>query len=479
MKINTNVVSLNTQRKLTDTSNKIQTPMERLSSGKRINSAKDDAAGLAIAARMVSQTRGTDVAIRNTYDGISLAQTAEGALQEVGSMLQRVRELAVQSANATNSSSDRKALQDEASQLTSEIQRIASTTNFNGQQLLDGTFDSAQFQVGANAGDTISATTANFQTTDFGGYELQGEASSVAATDRIVAAGSITVSGKDGSDTINYSAGDSAKQIADSINQAAPQTGVEASAQTQVDLEFSAPGSYQLNVSADNGAATTVSFNLQNNADTDSLNDAAAAFNEHSATTGVIAEVNDTGTGITLTHNKGETITVSDTTAANGGDVTVKTASSSSTLVADTTADTAVVTGQVTLQSEETFATTGTAGDVTNAAVEGSALEAVADVSVADVEKSNSALATIDAAIARVANQRAEFGALQNRFESTIRHSENYSENISAARSRIQDTDYAKETSELTRLSILQNAGIAMLGQANIKPELALRLLGG
>jgi flagellin len=177
--INTNIASLNAQRNLGTSQTALATSLQRLSSGLRINSAKDDAAGLAISDRMTSQIRGGDQARRNANDGVSLAQTAEGALSSANDMLQRIRELSIQSANATNSVNDRAALQAEANQLTAELDRVATTTQFNGQNILDGTFGSANFQVGANANQTITATTGNFRTASYGNYRI---GASVAAT---------------------------------------------------------------------------------------------------------------------------------------------------------------------------------------------------------------------------------------------------------------------------------------------------------
>lgn len=477
LNINTNTPSINAQKNLNRVDKDVKTPLQRLSSGKRINSAKDDAAGLAIAARMTTQILGTNVAIRNTNDGISLAQTAEGALSEVSNNLQRARELAVQSINATNSPSDRQALQLEVGQLTSELKHIADNTEFNGQKLLDGSFGSALFQVGANANETIVATTANMDTQQYGDYRLDGNTSSVDVTDRLSAPGSFDITGSQGSATVNYQAGDSAKTIADTVNQVADHTGVSASAQTSVDLSFSAAGSYTLNVSADNGTTETVNFSLDSNTGVESLNAAAQAFNDHTATTGVVASVKEDGSGITLRHYEGETINISDTTNANAGDVTVSAGATSQTLSADAVADTAVATGQVTFDSAKSFSVEGTAGSVTTNASDSASLLKVAELDVTNVSQANQTLAVIDAAIERVSLQRAGLGALQSKFESTVRNSENYHVNLSSSRSRIEDADYAKETAELTRALILKKSGAAMLAQANLTPQLALGLL--
>lgn len=479
MKINTNIHSINTQKSLNRNDKNLDTPLERLSSAKRINSAKDDAAGLAIVARMAAQISGTNTSIRNLNDGISLAQTADGALSQASEMLHRIRDIAVQSANATNSPADRKALQEEVGQLTSELNRIAGTAEFNGKKLLDGSFSSALFQAGANPGQTITATSGNFSTNQYGDYRVEGEGTTVAAGDRIATAGSIDISGSTGTATVNYNAGDSAKNIAAAINNTSENTGVAASAETQVELQFSASGSYNLNIAADDGIAKNVSFNIDATNGVEALSQVATAFNEHTASTGVVASINDSGTGIVLNHYNGETINVSDTNTANAGNVTVSSGITNQTLTADAIADSAVATGKVTFDSADSFVTQGTAGDITSNASEAAQLLEIAELDVSTVDMSNKALAMVDAAISSISSQRANYGALQSKFESSIRHSENYSVNLSASRSRIEDTDYAKETADLARMMILKDAGTAMLGQANMVPHFAMGLLNG
>ena len=271
--INTNVQSLNAQRNLSTSGGSLATSLQRLSSGLRINSAKDDAAGLAISERFTAQIRGLDQARRNANDGISLAQTAEGALQSSGDILQRIRELAVQSSNATNSASDRQALNAEVNQLTSELDRIAKTTEFNGSKLLDGSFGSATFQVGANAGQSISASTANFSTSQYGNYRVGSKVatdagakgdlttgstanaitSNAQATSSRVVGGAITISGATGSATVTIAAGASAKKAAEQINGETGTTGVKASAKTEIDVTLMAANtSYKFDVSSDN-----------------------------------------------------------------------------------------------------------------------------------------------------------------------------------------------------------------------------------
>ena len=480
--INTNVMALNSQRNLNKSQGALSTSLQRLSSGLRINSARDDAAGLAISQRFTSQIRGLTVAARNANDGISLSQVAEGALEEAGNILQRVRELAVQSLNATNSPSDRKALNLEVNQLTAELDRIAKSTEFNGQKILDGTFGTALFQVGANANQSIVATTGNFKVQQYGNYQIPGYGSDVGAAHRLVAATTFTISGAEGSATINTAIGESAKDTAEAVNLVNESTGATASAITESDLSFTAPGPYKLTIAADNATPVTVGFNLTVNTGVESLSTAAAAINDATAKTGVVATVKDDGTGILIQHFEGENISLGDTTFVNGGDIVVTAPSTNTvTLVgANAAADPAVISGQVIFDSDKSFTIQASgAAEVLTTINEASALQKVADFDVSTVDGSNIALTVADAALSQINSQRAKFGALQNRFGSTISNLETAVENLSAARSRIMDADFAAETAELTRNQILQQAGTAMLAQANSIPQNVLTLLQG
>ncbi len=480
-------MSLNSQRNLNKSQGGLSTALQRLSSGLRINSAKDDAAGLAISERFTSQIRGLTVASRNANDGISLSQVAEGALTEVGNILQRVRELSVQSANATNSASDRAALQLEVGQLTSELNRIAKATEFNGQKLLDGTFGTALFQVGANADETIVATTANFKTQQYGDYRIAGNASTVTTSSTLGGADSFVISGANGTSTISYTGSDTAETIAAAVNLVVDQTGVTASAKTTANVAFSASGTYRFTLASENSTAVEVNFNIDSNTGTDALSQAVNAFNDQNAKTGVVATIQSDGSGITLTNYDGKQITLSDTAFTNSGDATITTtAGADNSMVLDdgvgiapaAAATSAVITGQVTFDSDKAFVVTGTSAEVVAGLSETAVLQKVADLDISTVDGANLALSVVDAAIGQVSNQRAKFGALQNRFSSTISNLETSVENLSAARSRIRDADFAVETAELTRTQILQQAGTAMLAQANSIPQNVLSLLG-
>ena len=485
--INTNINSLTTQRNLGMSAAALSTSIQRLSSGLRINSAKDDAAGLAISERFTTQIRGLNQAARNANDGISLAQATEGAMSGAGSILQRVRELAVQSANATNSASDRQALQQEVTQLVTELDRIAQTTEFNGQRLLDGTFGTQQFQVGANANQTITATTANLRTNVYGNNQLQAAGgNAVLAAPGVnlntTVAGSMLVNGTLGSVNVIVDVNSTAKANANKINLAAAATGVVATARTELSMVFETAGAYNLTLKSDNVAPQDISFSISSATTTDGLATAVAAINDQSSKTGITASLNSTGTAVILTNATGNDISVGDTAVANGGYVDVQKLASDGTgpgaavrLLKDTTAATATVVGYITLDSDKSFAvdvtTTNLATDI------GSTLNKVSDLDVTTFAKATQALKTVDSALGFINGERARLGALQSRFETSINNLTVTSENLSASRSRILDADFAQETANLARAQILQQAGTAMVAQANQLPQQVLALL--
>jgi len=502
--VNSNINSLIAQRNLMNNQASMTTSIQQLSSGLRINSAADDAAGLAISDRMSSQINGLNQAARNANDGISLAQTAEGALGSATTMLQRIRELAVQSANATNTASDRAALNAEVGQLTSELNRTAQTTQFNGQNLLDGSFGSATFQVGANANQTITATTANFTTSKYGNYRMGSVVASTAggtgdlvtgstattnastATDAIasgILADTLNINGALGSSAVTVNAGDSAKTVAANINAKTGFTGVTASASTSIDLTaLATSASFSLSVTSDNSTAAVISFSTGSALNADGLASAIQAFNNQSSSTGVTAALNTAGTGITLTNASGNDIQiVNNSAAANTLVVGTAAALVGTGGAAATAANEAWVNGAVTLDSNASFgvtATNTTAGvGYMNTATASSQLQAANTMDVSTVASANRTLATVDAAIAAVDSQRAQFGALQSRFNNTISNLSTSTNNLSSARSRIQDTDFAAATANLSKSQILQQAATAMVAQANALPQGILALL--
>lgn len=486
--INTNIASLNSQRNLSTSQSALSTSLQRLSSGLRINSAKDDAAGLAISDRMTSQIRGMTQATRNANDGVSLAQTAEGALSSSGDILQRIRELAVQSSNATNSSSDRQALQTEVGQLSSELNRIAQTTSFNGQALLDGTMGTANFQVGADANQLISASGSNFLTNTYGNNRTANDSVQAAAATTIAGGKAIVVNGSLGSGTYTTVAGDSAKAIAAGINGQTAKTGVTAEARTDVALTLGAE-SYSLSLKSDNANAVAISFSVGGTATTAS--DFAAgisAINAQTANTGVTAQYDSVNKGIKLTNATGNDITVNNTAATANTVLGVGTYKTDTATAKDVptaaggfsiagVAGTAVANGRVIFDSPKSFEVKDAGSGLALTAT--SKLNAVSSLDVTTFDGAQLALKIADSALATVNSQRAQYGALQSRFSSAISNLQSTTENLSSSRSRIVDTDFAAETASLTRGQILQQAGTAMLAQANSLPNGVLSLLRG
>lgn len=504
--INSNVPSLNAQRNLNTSQMTLSTSLQRLSSGLRINSAKDDAAGLSISERMTAQIRGLNQAVRNANDGVSLAQTAEGSLNGMSDILQRIRELAVQSANETNSASDRAALQGEVSNLTAELDRLSVTTQFNGRNLLDGTFTYAQFQVGSNANQTITATSSNFRTSSYGSFRMgslaQGDDTNNISRGDLVKGGTetnvattngtatrltgttFTVNGSLGSAAVTYAAGASAKTVAASINAKVAQTGVTASALTEVQMQnFTASSAYSLTVTSDNSTAITVSFSTGATINTDGLSSAVNAFNDVASKTGVSARIDDSGTTIVLTNSSGNNITLANGASSTSFDVASFTGASIGAATQTNTvaaSGTSVIEGEIILDSDRSFSVSNaTAGDWFGAATGASQSQTINGADVSSKDAANRTIAMVDGALQNVSAQRARYGALQSRFENAISNLSTTAENLSGARSRIRDADFAQETANLTRAQILQQAGVAMLAQANALPNQVLTLLRG
>jgi flagellin len=485
--INTNISSLTAQRNSAKVSGDLATSMARLSSGLRINTAKDDAAGLAISERFTAQIRGLNQAARNANDAISLSQTAEGALGSMTSNLQRIRELAVQSANASNNSTDRKALQEEVSQLASELDRVAKTTQFNGKNLFDGTFGTQAFQVGANANQVINTSMVNARTTAYGNFSYGGSgvaASTAGFGSNGIGGATATVSGSLGSATVTVSANQTAKDVATSINAVSGSTGVTASARTEVQASFESAGAYTLSLRSDNSTAQTISFTLTAQATADGLSSALSAINEHTSKTGVTATLNSAGNAIVLTNETGNDILLADTATANAGDVTVNklnaagATTAAATLANDTAADNALSSGYITLDSDKSFSVVDSAtGSFFGTTSQTGSLNSVAAVDVTSFANATKAIKTMDAALGFLNSERAKLGALQSRFESTVSNLSVASENLTASRGRIQDADFAKETAALSRAQVLQQAANAMIAQANQGPQAILSLL--
>ena len=468
--INTNINSITAQRNAGKSQNDLTTAISRLSSGLRINSARDDAAGLAIADRFTSQIRGINQAARNANDGISLAQTAEGSLASVGDNLQRIRELSVQSANATNSASDRSSLQQEVSQLVSEINRVATQTSFNGTNLLDGTFASKVFQVGANAGQTISiGSIADARTSSLGASYTASQTSTTALTGTAYVAGALTLNGTSiqvaTAGATSGRAATSAWAVAQAIN--GSQGGVVATANATTTTSTAAAGAMAAGDLQINGVSIGISA-VGGTATIQAANN-AAAINLQSAATGVTATSNLAV--MTLTAADGSNISVTANAAAQtstGFAAGPTTSYGTVTLATNSTTATSIVVGG-------TASTTAGFGSGTTAStLTGTSLS---NIDISTVAGANTAIASVDSALSAVSSSRAALGAIQNRFSSTIDNLHTTSENLSASRSRIQDADFAMETANLSRAQVLQQAGTAMIAQANQLPQQVLALL--
>jgi flagellin len=621
--VNTNVASLNTQRNLISSSKGLDTSLQRLSTGFRINSAKDDAAGLQISNRLTSQINGLVVATRNANDGISLAQTAEGALQQSTSILQRIRDLALQSANGSNGSSERAALQGEVSQLQQELDRVAQTTSFAGRKVLDGSFGSQNFQVGANAYEGINVSIGSAETYRIGAqrYDSRGaavvggalgfvelnEAGGTAgyggASGTIVgklgtadftysvggtaaAPGTVTngtfgtvissppdstgsISGlfvsvdggpfqdlgvinfngifnevplanairavspnsvgnspnslfldqatsiqfqlAPGADAANISAftalslaqlgtpgtavagstASSARDVAQAVNRVSDTTGVSAMAYTSAELSGLAAGSVSFNLYGSNNGSQAegvrISANLSDASNPSALID---AINKETGKTGIAASLGDNGK-IKLVSERGDAIILA--SFRNGDSATAASlegfefddreydglASLGQASINGDGTGGGRVDGIVRYESVDTFRITDVDTDLSQSS--GSAfslLDDVASIDISTASGAQSALGVLNGAISNLDSQRAQLGAVQNRMENTIANLQNIGENASAARSRIRDTDFAAETSELTKNQILQQAATAILAQANQLPQAVLSLLG-
>jgi flagellin len=489
--INTNIGAINAQSNMARVNDDFNTAMTRLSTGLRVNAAKDDAAGMAIGEKMTAQVMGLNQAIRNATDGKNLVDTTEGAHVEVSNMLQRLRELAVQSANDTNTASDRGSLMAEAKQLVAEVDRVAETTTFNGMNILDGTFKGKQLQIGADAGTTMQIDVDSAKATDIGAHQMTSEQATTSFDSETV-----VISGHRGSENFTTAGTDSAKDIAARINNISSSTGVSASATTTAVLEGPSNGS---------DVASTVQFDI-NGVSTkkvaipagdpnggqrlESLRD---AINDLTAQTGVTASINDGG-NIVLEDSDGDDIAITNfTSSTTGSTMTITSGDGAATFDLDPTtagtSDTVTMKGQVNMTSTNTFSV---ATDVTDAAGTaesflntdsdlhfGSSLSAVAEIDITTAEGANDALKVIDVALSKINDSRADLGAVSNRLDSVVSNLTNISTSVQAAKSQVMDADFAQESTNLARGQILSQAATAMLAQANSSKQGVLQLLRG
>ncbi len=468
LSISTNAASLGAQRALNKNQKALAQSFQRLSTGLRINSARDDVAGNSIAKRLESQVRGLNQAVRNANDTISLAQTAESALSEQGSMLQRLRELAVQAASDSNTATDRAAIQTEADALISEIDRIATQTTFNGKNLLDGSLSAVSFQVGAEASQTVSLTVASARSFNLGTVY---SATSSTMTTNALAAGTLIINGTSISassandDTVSSSY-NSASAIAKAaaINQQTSTTDVTATVESNTynagAVTTGPVTTGEITVNGVNiGAVTTVAN------DTDAA--LQNAINAVAGTTGVQASL-DASNNLILTAADGRNIIVAGTDATGSG------------ALAGAAAGNYI--GTVTLKSDSAITVTGAnesyAGLANNQAISTASTVNVDALDFTSQTGANSAITALDDAIRQVSNRQASLGGLLNRMDSAVSSMATAAENIAAAAGRIQDTDFAAATAKFSKNQILQQASAAMLSQANVAGQVALALLG-
>jgi len=521
--IRTNINAVSTARQLGYAQESVDTSMRRLSTGLRVNKAADDAAGLAISEKLKSQINGLNQASRNAKDAISLVQTAEGALGEVGNMLQRIRTLALQSVNDVNGVNERASLQKEVSQLQTEITRLALASEFNGQKLLDGSFQSKRFQVGANSGQEIALSIGGVDASKIGVNRIVSAAGTAAGASLTSAKASTTAVGLSNGvqsqtlsitgpasvgqpSTVNIDAGMTAKQIADQVNLVNGETGVTAKARTVVSLTI--PGATDTgNVSftlggdvdgGDLGNSTTIGALISSNTDLSAI---VQAINDRTSVTGITAATGATNAEILLTAEDGRDIVIEgfqvggNTTATmsvqgkagapNAGPdfgVGLQDAGPPTILTADPAAnDSARIGGFVQFQSSGgvNVTSTDTTNSVMASANENSELIAVNTINLGSADGASAAIDVLDNAIQQVNDLRATLGALQNRLQSTVANLGSSSENLQISNSRIRDADVAMESAELARAQVLMQAGISVMAQANQQPQQALKLLGG
>lgn len=483
--INTNTGAIQAQAVMQRANTETATAMSRLSSGLRINAAKDDAAGMAIAEKMTSQVMGLNQAVRNATDGKNLIDTTEGAHTEVSNMLQRMRELAVQSSNDTNTASDRGKIASEAKALIAEINRVSETTTYNGMKVLDGSFSGKQFQIGADGGQTINVNVDSASARVLGANKVEGSVQ-VITDGSGTAAQNLTISGSKGQETLALAAEVSAKDAAAAINGVSGSTGVTATAVTKAELSgLSEAGTVNFTVNGKDIGNVMIS-------DPDDMTALRDAINNASGTTGVTAELGDTKGKVVLTSATGENIAIegfSHTPTGAASDATMTVTGMDSSGVATTVTGTldeagdveAVITGTVDFASDKTFTVTNDAAGFTGAAAgsKNSDLSSVADIDLSTTEGAAKAIEVLDMAIEKVSSARSDLGAISNRLDSTISNLTNISANTQAAKSNITDADFAQESTNLARGQILSQAATAMLAQANSSKQGVLSLLRG
>ena len=505
--VNTNVAALSAQSSMMKNAKEMESAMAKLSSGHRVNTAADDAAGLSISERMEMQVRGLSQAIRNAEDAQNMIDSIEGASAEIVTSLQRLKELAIQAASTTNTATDRGFIQQEAGQLLQEIDRIAGETSWNGQKVLNGRFDGKDVQVGVNAGENIQVGVSSQKASDIGNYVLRGDAidtaAATAADSNGRAGGSVRVAGFAGDATFTSQAGDSAKLHAEDINSISHLTGVTAKAATHAHVKsLSAAGTIELRIGNRDEAGlpnataggdgtnvasfTTVTAVIEDKEDLTALRD---AINNATESTGVTAALfAGQRNELILTDSDGDDIVLSNFDHTTGS-ATVEvraynfhgqssTSSSAITTLAQGGSNSSTIMGNVELSSSQAFKIVSAAADYFGAGTtQYATFSAVGDIDLSTKIGAEKALDAIESAINMVNTERAQLGATANRLDKTINNLTTVVENTAASKSHIKDADFAAETSKLTKAQILNQAATSMLAQANASKQTVLALL--
>ena len=494
--VNTNIAALSSHNALTGTKGDFENSMLRLSTGKKINGAADDAAGLSIANSMTAQIKGLKMASKNASDAISLTTTVEGALQESTNILQRMRELAVQATSDTNSGQDRVFIQDEINQLNNEINRIANTTEFNGIKVLNGTYTDKTIQVGNLGAQTIQVGVENADNNTLGAYQIESVdesrfadslAHAITNTNSVISASAdYTVKGFFGTKTASIDAGADARDVAAAFNLVSSTTGVKATAITRARITASAAATFTFTLQGKSSTASTVTGTITATTDLTALKD---SINSVSGSTGIIATLTSDKAGINVTNDEGYDILFGDLdTGGVDANLVINAMErdgtldgTSRTLDGDAAnGDSAGIIGQVILSGDKPFTVTpGHADNQFSAATTSisSSLSTLGSINIKTVSGATNAIAVLDGALSMISASRSKMGALQNRLNATVDNLSTIITKTEQARSRVLDADMASETTALSKSQILQQASTAMLAQANQANQGVLQLL--
>ena len=496
--INSDFMSQLALRSLGNSSNMMTQAMERLSTGKRVNSAADDAAGLGIATKLKAQVNSLNAATRNATDALALIGTIDGALEESGEILLRMRELAVQSASDTNTGTDRSFIQDEINALNNELNRISSSTEFNAVKLLDGTYNNKSIQIGTGANQVFNIGVTATDSSTLGAFEIesQAEATSAAASATtadakinalVTASADYVVKGSFGETTVKVDGGADARDVAQSFNLSAGTTGITAAAITKANItQISGGDTFSFTLKGKSATASTVNATVTSATNLTSLKD---AINSVSGATGITASLTQDLSGVKLVQQDGYDIVFGDVASAGSATMSVAAADKAGTtegtalaLGGTTTLDSIGIIGQVSLSSHKAFTVTPGVNtnhfSAANTAIT-STLQSMGAVDVSSQNGATNALSVIDGAIAMISEVRSEMGAAENRLTSTVDNLSNVSVNTQRSLTSVEDANFASETSALTKAQILQQAATSMLAQANKAKQTMLVLLQG